>query len=73
MFGHNLARSPSQLNFWNISVTSKHFSNHEVNIKQVSSVKSSNFNGFVLEVFFVLGLGQNLHFENFQFSRLVVF
>ena len=67
---------PVLLHSWTFgiySVTSKHFSNHEVNIKQVSSVKSSNFNGFVLEVFFVLGLGQNLHFENFQFSRLVVF
>ena len=67
---------PLLLHSWTFgiySVTSKHFSNHEVNIKQVSSVKSSNFNGFVLEVFFVLGLGQNLHFENFQFSRLVVF
>ena len=65
IFGSNLARSPSHLNLLIISVTSKHFSDHDQNIKQVSCVKSSKFNGFMLELFCILGLGQNLTLENF--------
>ena len=53
-----LGLSVSKL-FW-FSLTSKHFSNHDKNIKQVSCVKSSKFNGFVLALFCILGLGQNL-------------
>ena len=73
IIGRNLAQSPSHMDFWIISVTSKPFSNHDVNMKQVSSVRSSKSNGFVLELFCVLGLGQNLTLENFQLCRLVVF
>ena len=72
-FSHNLAQSLSHLNFWIVPVISKHFSNHDVNIKQVRSVESSKFNGFVLELFCILGWGQNLHLENSQFCPLVVF
>ena len=72
-FSRNLAQSPSHLNFWKISVTSKHFSNHDKNIKQVSCVKSSKFNGFVLALFCIPGLGQNLTLENFELSRIVAF
>ena len=73
IFDRNLLKSPSHLNFWTFSVTSKYFSNHDENIKQVSCVKSSKFNGFVLALFCILGLGQNLTLENFELSRLVVF
>ena len=72
-FGRNLAHSPSHLNFWVFSVTSKHLSSHDPNIKQASFVKSSKFNGFVLALFCSLGSGQNLHLEKFQFCWLVVF
>ena len=58
---------------WIFSVTSKNFSGHDVNIRQVSSAKSSKLNGFVLALLCVLGLGQNLTLENFQLCRLVVF
>ena len=54
-------------------VTSKNLSNHDVNMKQVSSVKSSKLNDFVLALFFMEGLGQNLTLEKVQLSRLVVF
>ena len=73
IFARNLAQSPSHMNVSILSVTSKHFSNHDVNMKQVSSVKSSKLHGFVLALFCVLGLGQNLTLENFQLSRLLVF
>ena len=42
IFGRNSAQSPSNLNFWTFAVTSKHFSNHDENIKQVSCVKVPN-------------------------------
>ena len=73
IFGRNLVQSPSHLNLWIFSVTSKHFSNHDKNIKQVSCVKSSKFNSFVLALFFILALGQNLTLKNCQICRLVVF
>ena len=57
IFGRSTAQSPSSMNFWMSSVTSKHFSNNHVNIKQVNSIKSSKLNGFTLAVFCVLGLG----------------
>ena len=47
------------LNFWVFSVVPEHFSKHNVNIKQVSPVKSSRFNGFVLALFCILVLSQN--------------
>ena len=72
-FGHDLAYSPTHLNFWIFFVTSKHFSNDDVNIKQVSPVRSCKFHGFVLGLFCILGLGENLTLENFQLCRLVVF
>ena len=53
------------MNYSIFSLTSKHFSNHDVNINQSSSVKSSKFNGFVLALFCILSLGQNLTLENF--------
>ena len=59
--------------FFIFPVTSKNFSNHDVNMKQVSSVKSSKLNDFVLALFFMEGLGQNLTLEKVQLSRLVVF
>ena len=65
IFCRNLAQSPSHLNVWKISVTSKHFLNHDKNIKHVSYIKSSTFNGFVVALFCILGLGQNLTLENF--------
>ena len=43
IFIRNLSQSPSRLNVWTLSVTSKHFSNHDKNIMQVSCVKSSRF------------------------------
>ena len=64
-FGWNLAQFPSHMNYSIFSLTSKHFSNHDVNINQSSSVKSSKFNGFVLALFCILSLGQNLTLENF--------
>ena len=54
-------------------MTSKHFSNHDKNIRQVSSVKSSKLNGFMLALFCILDLGQNLTLENCELFRLVVF
>ena len=42
IFGRNLDQSPSNLNFRTFSVTSKHFYNHNKNIKQVSCVKVPN-------------------------------
>ena len=71
--GRNLTQRPSHLKFWIFSVSSKNFSNHDVNKKQVSCVKSSKFNGFVLALFCILGLGQSLTLENFQLCQLVVF
>ena len=73
IFDRNLTQSPSHFNFWIFFVSSKHLSNHDVNIKQVSCVKSSKFNGFVLALFYMLGIGQCLTLENFQLCRLVVF
>ena len=67
IFGCNLTESHLYLNFWTFSVTSKHFSNHDENIKHINCVKSSKFNGFVLAIFCILGLGQNLTSENFTF------
>ena len=72
-FGRNLAQSPFHLNFWIFSVSSKHFSNDDVDLKQLSCVKSSKFYGFVLPLFCILGLGQSLTLENFQLCILVVF
>ena len=43
IFCRNLPQPPSHLNFLTFSVTSKHFSNHDKNIMQVSCVKSSRF------------------------------
>ena len=73
ILGRNLSQCPSYLNFWTFSVTSKHFSNHDKNIQQVSCVKNFIFNGFLLALFWILGLGQNLNLENFQLCRLVAF
>ena len=73
IFGGNLARSLSHLNIWTFSVTSKHFSNHDKNINQVGSFKSSRSNGFVLALFCILGLGQNLTLQDFPLCRLVFF
>ena len=41
-FGRDSTQSPSNLNFWTFSVTSKQFSNYDKNIKQVSCVKVPN-------------------------------
>ena len=71
-FNRNFARSSSHLNFLIFSVTSKHFSNHDQNRNQVSCVKCCKSNGFVLGLFCILGLGQNLTLENFQLCRLVL-
>ena len=73
IFGRNLVQSSSHFNYWIFSVTSKHFSNRDLNIKQISSLKSSKFIGFVLALFGIVGLGQNLNLETFQLCRLVVF
>ena len=73
IFDRNLTQSPSHFNFWIFFVSSKHLSNHDVNIMQVSCAKSSKFNGFVLALFYILGIGQYLTLENFQLCRLVVF
>ena len=72
IFGRGLAQSPSHLNFWTFSITSKHFSNHDKTIKQVSYVKSYKFNSFVLALFCILGLGQSLTLENVELCWLVV-
>ena len=72
ILGRSFAQSPSQWKFSVFYVTSKRFSNHHVNIKQVSSVKSSKFNGFVLVLFCILVLGENLTLGSFQLCRLVV-
>ena len=72
-FCHNLAESVTHWNFSIFSVTSKSFFNNDVNINPVNSAKSTKFNGFVLVLFFILGLGQKLSLENFQLCRLVVF
>ena len=72
-FASNLARSPSHLNLWIFSLSSKDFSFHDVNMKQVDCVKSSKFNSFVLALFCILGLGQNLTLETFRLCRLVIF
>ena len=73
IFDRNLTQSPSHFNFWIFFVSSKHLSNHDVNIKQVSCVKSSKFNDFVLALFYILGRVQCLTLENFQLCPLVVF
>ena len=59
-----MAQFRSHMGFWIFSVTSKHFSNHDINVNQVSSVKSSKFNGFVLALYCILGLGHNLTLKN---------
>ena len=56
ILGCNLAHSPSHLKFWVFSVSSKVLSNRDVNIKQVSGIKSSKFNGFVLALVLALFL-----------------
>ena len=38
----NRIQCPSHMIFWIFFVTSKNFSNHDVNMKQVSSVKVPN-------------------------------
>ena len=53
----NRIQCPSHMIFWIFFVTSKNFSNHDVNMKQVGSVKSSKLNGFVLALSFIQGLG----------------
>ena len=75
MFGRSFAQSSSHLIFWifSITLTSKHLSNNDVNIKQFNTVKSSKFNGFVFALFCVLGLSQNLTAEKFELCRIVVF
>ena len=73
IFIRNLSQSPSRLNVWILSVTSKNFSNHDKNIMQVSCVKNSRFLSFVLALFCILGLCQNFTLENFQLCQLVVF
>ena len=73
ILSRNLAQAPSHLNFCIFSVSSNHFSNHDVNIKQVSCIKSYTFNDFVLAKFCILGLRQSLTLENFHFCRLVAF
>ena len=72
-FGRKLPKSPSHLGFWVFSVPWKHFSNHDVNIKEVNSFKSFKFNGFVLAVFCILGLRQNFTLGNLQLCGLSVF
>ena len=69
-FGRNLPKSPSHLNLRDFSLTSKHFPNNDVNINQVSSVKSSPFNGFLLALFCIFGLRQNFTLENFFLNDL---
>ena len=64
-FGCNLAHFHSHMNFWILSVTWKEFSNHDVYINQVRFIKGSKLNGFVLSLFCLFGLGQNLTSENF--------
>ena len=73
LFSCNLAESAKHLNLWIFSVTSKFFFNNDVNINPINSSKSTKFNGFVLALFCILGLGQKLSLENFQLCRLVVF
>ena len=73
IFHRNLAQSLSHFNFWKFSVISKHFSNHDKHVMQVSCVKSSKFNGFVWALFCIIGLGQKLTLEHLQLSRFVVF
>ena len=72
-FCRNLVQSSSYFNFWVFSATSKHFSNHDVNIQPVSSFKSSKLNVFVEGLFCILVLGQNLSLGNFHLCQLVVF
>ena len=52
ILSRNLAQAPSHLNFYIFSVSSNHFSNHDVNIKQVSCIKSYTFNDFVCTIFY---------------------
>ena len=59
--------------FHTCSVTLKHSSNHDVNMERATSVISAEVNGFVLALFIVLGLGQNLTLENFELYLLVAF
>ena len=73
IFCHNLAESVTHWNFWIFSATSKSFSNNDGYINPVNSAKSTKFNGFVLALFCILGLGQKLSLENFQLYRLIVF
>ena len=73
IFRCNLPKSSSLLNISVFFVTSKHFSNHDVNINQVSSVKSYKFNSFLLAVFCIFGLRQNFTLEIFQLCGLSVF
>ena len=72
-FWSYLGRFSFVLVSWIFSVTSKHFPNLDVNIEQASSVKSSKSNAFVLTLFCILGLGQNLALESFPLCRLVAF
>ena len=65
LFSCNLAESATHLNFWIFSVTSKSFSNNDGYINPVNSAKSTKFNGFVLALFCILGLGQKLSLESF--------
>ena len=42
-------------------------------MERATSVISAEVNGFVLALFIVLGLGQNLTLENFELYLLVAF
>ena len=58
----------SNLSFWIISVTLKHFSNHDVNIKPVSSVKSSK--QYFVSLFYVeVHLQKTFNFVDQYFSE----
>ena len=71
--GRDMIQSPSYLNFGIFFLNSKHFSNHDGNIKRVSSLKSTKFNSFVLVLICFLGLGQSLTLEKFQLCGFVLF
>ena len=70
-FGRNLAQCPSQLNFRMFSLSANHFFNYHVNIKPVSSLKSFKFNDWLLALFCIIGLSQNLTLQNFELCSLV--
>ena len=71
ILSRNLAQAPSDLNFYIFSASSNHFSNHDVNIKQVSCIKNYTFNDFVLAQFCILGLRQSLTLKSLSISRFM--